>query len=186
MLLSACAPERTLPPVHAGDEPPAAGGEGVASDPVRVDYAAILERCEGTRDDLQAEVDAARERERNLAIAAAAVYAAGELADGNDDSDIPTDGMGGQPPCPSDRSQQTPCVQPVPSAGRGEGSPVRESTDEVHADARRTLDAINRSIEAADEFLFSRPDVDAWSDEERARWAELRDTLARQCRADAQ
>lgn len=183
VLLIGCGSRDTLPPVTTGGEPPVSGGEGVESDPMRVGYAALLLRCDERREQLQSELNHARRRQRNLSVAAAAVYVAGELADSQNDSDVHT-GMGGQPECPANRDpmQPGPCPQPVPTVADPR-SPTVSDTDRIRTEALTTIDSINAAIDASDAFLFGHTQPARWTPEEKQEWDSLQSQLASLCDA---
>ncbi|MCA9616698.1 MAG: hypothetical protein H6721_07985 [Sandaracinus sp.] len=180
LLALGCNPE-PLPAVHAGGPAPE-GGEHVALDPIRRDYAVVLEGCERKRAELEAQIEDEHRREAGLATLAVAAAVVGEATDVPDDSDVDT-GMGGQPPCPQDRDPERgmgPCAQPTLSPEPA-GSPARARRDQLTGDARMQIRTINELIDGMDAMLFETPDVSTWTSEQQDAWREQRRALAARC-----
>ncbi|MAQ16238.1 MAG: hypothetical protein CMN30_15785 [Sandaracinus sp.] len=185
LLLMACGPREGLHPVTPPDlEPPPGDAPGVANDPVRQDYRVVLAECDDQRQAMEGDVGDAENRRREQTAVAAAVYAVGEATDVRDDSDVPTDGVGGQAPCPQDRdpNRAGPCIRPTPTVGTtGAPSPAQSDEDAVRSDAHVRMNSIETAVDEADEFLFAHPDTTEWTDGDRAEWTTRRNRLAQLC-----
>jgi len=182
-----CAAREPLPTVTAEEmDPPPAEAPGVASDPIRMDYRALLAECEVHRDELQAELDQAEDRRARQSVGAVVAAAAGEALDVRDDTDVPTDGMGGQPACPGDRdpNRAGPCASPTLNADPSRSSPAEADVAQRRADGLQQLRAITAAIDQTDELLFAHPDPATWDEARRNEWLERRNSLARLCGYD--
>ncbi len=138
--------------------------------------------------ELREGVEDAERRENILTAVAAVAYVIGEIADGSSgDADGALYGPGSTQSyrCTetADGRQDGPgCgFQPQPSRALGEGGPIDQQTDAVHQDAASQIRAINRGVDSLDDFLFSNPDPDGWTEADRARYRELTEALSAAC-----
>ena len=184
LLLAACAREPLQPVTPADLDPPPGDAPGVANDPVRQDYRVLLEQCEDKRQAMTGNIDDAERRRASQTAVASVAYAVGEATDVRDDSDVPTDGVGGQDPCPQDRdpNRAGPCIRPTPTVGAtGQPSPAQSDEDEVRSESRIRMNSIESAVDDADEYLFANPETASWGEAERAEWTARRNNLARLC-----
>jgi hypothetical protein len=184
-LFVGCARRAPLPPSHA-EPAPAPGQEShdpLAAAPEREEVRRLHTECDATVIALEEGVEDADRRENILTGVAAVAYVVGTLADG----DARPGGMYG--PGSSQAYRCTPgtnegpgCTfQPLPSRAAGEGGPIDQETDQVHLEASDQIREINRGLDALDDFLFSNPDPDEWTPEERQHFEALTHALGSAC-----
>jgi hypothetical protein len=185
LLTAGCSRREELPVSHTDSESDTAGAEAdpASDDPIRVDVRRLHAECDETVVELQEGVEDADRRENILTAVAALAYVVGEIADGSSgDAEGALYGPGSTQSYRCTDGEGVGCgFQPQPSRSLGEGGPIDQQTDEVHLDAADQVRAINRGVDALDDFLFSNPDIDGWTEAEHQRYRELAEALSAAC-----
>ncbi len=186
-----CARHERLPVSHA-DPAPTEGEEDIdpeSEDPFRVELRHIHAACDERVVELREGVEDADRRENILTAVAALAYVVGRIAGGGRNA-AAAGGLYGPGSTQSYRCTEGPngtsdgvgCTfQPQPSRALGEGGPIDQQTDQVHLDAADQVREINRGVDALDDFLFSNPDPDAWTEADRAHFEQLSEALRAAC-----
>ena len=181
--MGGCARGETLPPVTAGEPPPARAADA-SEDPVRSELRRLHIACDARREALIDDVDDARRRVRRVSGVAAVAWFLGEVLSGDDAA------VGGSDPTTArcdpaggGGAGQAECTPRAPTvvAGGQQHNPAGQERRSVELDAAAQIRAINRATDDIDTLLFSSPDPAAWTEAEQERWEQLHEVLLQLC-----